>query len=524
MTGAIFHSNHMRRSLQSIAISLALMLMTASALLAQQRGEKFVVDEVLIKVDASERAKDSERKLSDSGARSLEEFASLGWRHIKLPAGMSVNEAIEQYQKLPGVVAVQPNFYYQLLATPNDVDFNSGLLYGMTKIGAPQAWDLSTGSSSVVVANIDTGMRYTHEDLAANIWTNSGEIAGNGVDDDNNGFIDDFYGWDFRYNDSDPIDQNGHGTHTAGTIGAVGNNMLGVVGVNWTVKLMTIKIYSPSGTDTTSAMLITAYQYVLMMKNRGVNIRVTNNSYGGCNEACGYDQATKDAIDALGNANILNVFAAGNSGTNNDTNPFYPASYTSPSILSVGGSNSSDARVYNYGATTVDLAAPAVSIRSTTNTSNSSYGNLSGTSMASPHAAGAAALLSAYNPALSPASLKATLMNTVDVLPAFNGFNRTGGRLNVGRALTDQTVCTFNLSNQAITARTKGGQFTIDITAAQNCDYSVKSNANWIKVLGSNVGSGNGTVSFWVGFNRSISRVGTITIGGQNVTVTQSRN
>jgi subtilisin family serine protease len=148
-------------------------------------------------------------------------------------------------------------------------------MYGLTKIGAPAAWDLSTGSANVVVANIDTGIHYTHQDLAANIWTNPGEVNGNLIDDDSNGFVDDFYGWDFRYNDSDPVDQNGHGTHTSGTIGAVGNNMLGVVGVNWNVRLMAIKIYSPSGTDTTSAMLINAYQYVLLMKNRGVNIRVT---------------------------------------------------------------------------------------------------------------------------------------------------------------------------------------------------------------------------------------------------------
>src|SRR5690606_981292 len=153
---------------------------------------------------------------------------------------------------------------------------------------------------------------------------------GNGADDDNNGFVDDVHGWDFFYNDSDPMDDTtgfgGHGTHTAGTIGAVGNNGLGVVGVNWNVKIMAIKIYSPAGTDSTSAMLINAYNYVRMMKlQRGVNIRVTNNSYGGCNEACGYDQATKDAIDAMGEAGILNVFAAGNNGSNNESVPHYPS-------------------------------------------------------------------------------------------------------------------------------------------------------------------------------------------------------
>jgi subtilisin family serine protease len=507
----------------TLLIAALIISLSATAAMSQGKKDVFVPDEILVKVDSSPSGLRSIKKMTDDGGKVVERFEGLGWQRFKVPSGMSVDEAVRSYQKLDGVVAVQPNFYYYLTLTPNDPDFALSSMYGLTKIGAPAAWDLSTGSANVVVANIDTGIRYTHDDLAANMWTNPGETNGNGIDDDNNGFIDDYYGWDFRFNDSDPLDQNGHGTHTSGTIGAVGNNLLGVVGVNWTVRLMAIKIYSPAATDTTSAMLIAAYQYVLMMKNRGVNIRATNNSYGDCPEACGYDQATKDAIDALGNAGVLNVFAAGNSGTNNDAAPHYPSSYTSPSILAVGGSTSTDTRVYNYGAVSVDLAAPASGIRSTTWTSNSSYGSLSGTSMATPHVTGAAALLAAYNPSLSVASLKATLMNTVDVLPAFAGFNKTGGRLNVGRALQTQTVCNFNLSSVAITARTKGGYYSVDVTAPQNCDYSVKSNVNWIKVSGENFGSGNGTATFRIGVNPTITRVGTLTIAGQTVTVTQSR-
>jgi subtilisin family serine protease len=509
----------------SLLTAFTIVLFSSMFALPQAKSDAYVPDEVLIKVDESASARRSVEGIVSDGAAVLERFSGLGWQRIKIPAGTSVEEAVRQYQKLDGVVHVQPNFYYRLLVTPNDPDFGLSGMYGLTRINAPAAWDLSTGSSNVVVANIDTGIRYTHTDLAANIWTNPGEPATpNGVDDDNNGFIDDYYGWDFRYNDSDPLDQNGHGTHTSGTIGAVGNNMTGVVGVNWNVRIMAIKIYSPAGTDTTSTMLINAYQYVLLMKNRGINIRVTNNSYGGCLEACGYDQATKDAIDALGNAGILNVFAAGNSGTNNDIAPHYPSNYTSPSILAVGGSNASDARAFNYGAVSVDMAAPGIGIRSTTSSSNTSYGNLSGTSMSAPHVSGAAALLSAHNPALSPASLKATLMNTVDVLPQFNGFNRTGGRLNVGNALPNQTVCNFNLSSTSVTARTKGGYYSVNMTAGQNCEYSVKSNANWIRVTSLDVGSGTGNVTFYVRLNPTVSRTGTITIGGQTVTVTQSRN
>jgi subtilisin family serine protease len=297
--------------------------------------------------------------------------------------------------------------------------------------------------------------------------------------------------------------------------------------VNWNVKLMAIKIYSAGGTDSTSAMLVNAYNYVRLMKTRGVNVRVTNNSYADCPEACGYDQATRDALDALGEAGVLNVFAAGNNSNRNiDTQPLYPASYNLPSILAVASSTSTDARssFSNIGPISVDLAAPGSSVYSTYNSSNSSYATLSGTSMATPHVAGAAALLSSFNPNLSAASLKATLMNTVDVLAAWNGLVKTGGRLNVQRALQNQTVCSFNLSQTNLPAPTKGGTFTVNITAASNCDYSVKSSAKWISVTSASPLSGNGAVTFRVSTNQQISRTGTIKIGDQILTVTQSRN
>ena len=510
--------------------AVLLVVLAAITTFAQSKAEKFVHDEVLIKFDSSQAAARSAAKLGDSNARVVETLGDLNWKRVKIPAGMSVEDAISRFQKVDGVVIVQPNYYYHLQVTPNDPQFTSVGMYGLGKISAPTAWDTTTGSSAVVVANIDTGAKYTHEDLAANMWTNPGETNGNMIDDDNNGFVDDYYGWDFFFNDSDPLDQNGHGTHTSGTVGAVGNNMLGVVGVNWTVKIMTIKIYDNDGFGTTAAMLINAYNYVRMMKNRGINIRVTNNSYSGCDEACGYDQATKDALDAMGDAGILNVFAAGNNNANNDTAaaPAYPATYTSPSVLAVASSTSTDSRsgFSSWGLTSVDLAAPGSSILSTVmNASN--YGTLSGTSMAAPHVTGAAALLSAHNPSLSAASLKATLMNTVDVLTTPTNWTlivKSGGRLNVANALQNQTVCTFNLSNTAITAITKGGHYSIDVTAGQNCDYAVKSNVNWIKVSGPDARSGSSTVTVRVGVNPTISRVGTVKIGGQTVTVNQSRS
>jgi len=502
----------------------ALALFVSGQIALAQDGKKlFVEDELLIKYKGGTASNAARSINAQVGASVLEEFPDLGWQRVKLPADLSVNRAISTYKDFADVEEAQPNFYYRLLATPNDPQLGS--LFGMTKISAPAAWDLSTGSAATVVAIIDTGINYNHQDLAANIWTNSGETNNNGIDDDGNGFVDDYYGYDFRYNDSDPLDQNGHGTHTAGTVGAVGNNGIGVVGVNWNVKLMAIKIYSPGGTDTTAAMLINAYNYVRLMKNRGVNIRVTNNSYGGCAEACGYDQATKDALDAMGNAGILNVFAAGNSGQNIETTPFYPASYTSPSILSVASSTNTDARsgFSNFGTTSVDVAAPGSGILSTYNSSNTSYSTLSGTSMASPHGAGAAALLVSHNPNLSVASLKATLMNTVDALTQWDGIVKTGGRLNVDRALRNQTVCAFNLSQNQFTVGVGGESLNVNITAGTNCDYSAISNApDWIVVNTGNPGSGNGTISFSVRPTTGAARSGTINVGGAILTVNQA--
>lgn len=508
---------------KKFACIIVLLLLNIGAF-SQRSVEKYVKDEVLVKFGGS-RTENFMRSLESNGLLPIKDLGNSGWTLVKITDGRSVEQAIASLTKIPQTVAVQPNFYYSLQAIPNDPQWGAAGLYGLPKISAPQAWDITTGSSDVVVANIDTGMRMTHEDLAANVWTNSGEIAANGIDDDNNGFIDDVNGWDFRFDDSNPADEHGHGTHTAGTIGAAGNNLLGVPGVNWNVRIMVIKIYSAAANDTTSAMLINAYNYVRLMRERGVNIRVTNNSYGGCNEACSYDQATKDAIDALGNAGVLNVFAAGNNGQNTEITPFYPGSYNSPSILNVAASNSSDnkAGLSNFGVVSVDLAAPGIGILSTTFSSNSSYGLSSGTSMAAPHVAGAAALLAAHNPTLSAASLKATLMNTVDPLAQWNGIVKTGGRLNAFAALQNQSVCNFTPSQTNINARTKGGYFSFDVSAAANCDYSIDTSANWITVEGPKNRSGTGPVTFYVKINRVISRQGTISFGGTTVTVNQAR-
>ncbi len=490
----------------------------------QRTENKFVEGELLVKFKSEVTSAKALQTNEKFGSQMVEKFSSRGWQRVKLPKGVSIDDALNLYKNAAEVESVQPNFYYKLAVTPNDTEYPN--LYGMEKISAPAAWDLETGSADTIVAVIDTGVKYTHEDLAANMWKNSGEIPNNGVDDDGNGFVDDYYGYDFFFNDSDPLDENGHGTHVAGIIGAVGNNGLGVTGVNWNVRLMAIKIYDADGFGTTSAMLVNAYDYIRLMRERGENIRVTNNSYAGCDEACGYDQATKDALDAMGDAGVLNVFAAGNDNRNVDNFPAYPASYTSPSILSVAASSRSDLRVgfSNYGIKSVDLAAPGFAILSTVYTSEN-YGSKSGTSMSSPHVAGAAALLSSYNPQLSNASLKATLMNSVDILESWNGLVKTGGRLNVAKALKNQTNCNFAFSQNSIRSRTKGGVYTLDINSAQNCDFSVKSNNYWISVLDkADAYSGNAAIKLRVAVSPTVSRTGTITIAGQTLSVTQSKN
>jgi subtilisin family serine protease len=329
-------------------------------------------------------------------------------------------------EKIPGVVSVDEDDVLKADLIPNDPSYSQ--LWGMNKIQAPQAWDTVTGSSQVVVAVIDEGIQINHPDLQGNIWVNPGEIAGNGIDDDNNGYIDDVNGWDFANNDKTVYDggstgsSDTHGSHVAGTIGAVGNNGVGIAGVNWNVKLMSLKFLGATGGSTTDA--IKAVEYATAK-----GAKIISASWGGG----GYNAALETAIS---NFPGLFVAAAGNDGLNNDASPHYPSSYSPANILSVASSTETDgmSSFSNYGATSVDIAAPGSNIYSTL--PYNTYGSYSGTSMATPHVSGAAALLLANDPTLTTAQLKAKLMDTIDPLPAFTGKVVSGGRLNVFKALT----------------------------------------------------------------------------------------
>ena len=315
------------------------------------------------------------------------------------------------------------------VTVPTDPYYNQ--LWGMNSIDAPEAWTITTGSSSVVVAVIDTGVDYTHVDLAANIWINPGEIAGNGIDDDHNGFVDDVYGYDFVNNDGDPMDDNSHGTHVSGTIAAMANNGVGVAGVNWSSSIMALKFLDSNGSGYLSDA-VRAINYATMMRTQyDVNVCVTNNSWGGG----GYSTSMYNAIQASNNAGILFVAAAGNSGSNNDFSSQYPANYSCSNVVSVAAITSSGqlASFSSYGATTVDLAAPGVSIYSTV--PGNRYASYSGTSMATPHVAGVAALAFALTPDASVAEIRDAILGGTEPSAALSGKTVTGGTLNAYNTL-----------------------------------------------------------------------------------------
>ena len=340
----------------------------------------------------------------------------------------------------PLVSYVEPDFVIAPAAIPNDPSFGS--LWGLNNSGqsggvvdadidAPEAWDTTTGSRSVVIAVIDTGVDYTHRDLAANAWRNPGEIAGDGLDNDGNGFADDVFGWDFANRDANPMDDNGHGTHVAGTIGAVGDNGTGVVGVNWQVSIMALKFLTGSGSGSTSGAIGAINYATRMRRDFGVNVVATNNSWGGG----GFSASLRDAIEAGGRAGILFVAAAGNDGTDNDGTPHYPSNYGDDAVISVAATDRSNrlASFSNFGATSVDVAAPGASITSTL--PGNRYGSYSGTSMATPHVAGIVGLMAAANPAATAAEIRTAILSTTTPVAALAGRMTTGGLVNAAAAV-----------------------------------------------------------------------------------------
>jgi subtilisin family serine protease len=351
---------------------------------------------------------------------------------MEVPAGVE-QDYIDNYAASSSVLFAEPSLTKTLYRDPNDDDWDD--LWGMKGEGygsrAQWAWDERTGAGNVVIAVIDSGVQYDHPDLASNIWTNSGEIPGDGIDNDGNGKVDDYYGWDFGENDNDPNDSvskcGSHGTHVAGTVGAVGNNDRGVVGVNWSCKIMALKTGYLSGGDKCRIQNTSfAIDYAVAM-----GAKVSNNSWGSPNFSFGDFYAIEDG-QSIGH---IFVASAGNDATNNDDYPHYPDGYDLDNVISVAAIDSDGdlADFSNYGAESVDIAAPGVDIRSTI--TGSSYGDKNGTSMASPHVAGAVALTYAAYPAPYQQVISRVL-TARNYQSNLDGKVKFAGRLNVHRGLS----------------------------------------------------------------------------------------
>lgn len=399
-----------------------------------------------------EAGKSSLGILENYGAFSAVPFSRTGAVKVSFPAKESTGDLEAVAKKLaarPDVQYVEANTIIRMDARfPNDPEFAQ--LYGLhneggtggiagADINAPEAWEVSTGSQDVLVGVIDTGIDYSHPDIAPNYWTNPGETGvdaegrdkqTNGIDDDGNGYVDDFRGWDFANNDNDPMDDNNHGTHCAGTIGGKGNDGQGVAGVNWDVSLVGIKFLSGGGSGTLEDA-VRAIEY-----GTNIGVQLTSNSWGGG----GYSETMAAAIAEAEARKILFIAAAGNSSANNDRDPHYPSSYAHDNVIAVAATDHNDrmASFSCFGAESVDIGAPGVDILSSV--PGSRYTKYSGTSMATPHVAGAAALVKAAFPELSAAQIKARLLSGADSIPALQGKTSTGGRLNLENALEVDTI------------------------------------------------------------------------------------
>ncbi len=395
--------------------------------------------QILVKFKAGVSETTKNAKHADEGSVKLRVFNSTGIQHVGIASARKVEDAVARYRADPNVQYAEPNYVVTALATPDDPGFS--LLWGLNNSGqtlgtpgaaikAPPAWDITTGSANVVLMVIDTGVDYTHQDLTPNMWINPGEIAGNGIDDDGNGQIDDIHGINVVAGTSNPMDDNGHGTHIAGILGAVGNNSVGITGVNWNVRIIGCKFLDATGNGVLSGA-IACLEYARDLKARGVNIVATNNSWGAL---ASFSQILSDTIAAQGD--ILFVAAAGNSGLDNDTVDFYPADYKLPNLLSIAATDHNDARAVfsHFGRRSVHLGAPGVSIMSTLNFNN--YGNGSGTSMAAPHVVGVAALLKAQDPTRDWRAIKNLILTGGDAIASLNGSTISGRRLNAFGSMT----------------------------------------------------------------------------------------
>ncbi|HLF85097.1 MAG TPA: S8 family peptidase [Blastocatellia bacterium] len=452
----------MKKCLAAFAclILFSLVLVPPASVYSQRRdtAQRYADDRIVVKLKAGAEATSDADLMAEEivrapGARAevLTNRRHDGVRLIHLNTGLSVEDAVRRAKEDPRVEYAEPDYFvYAMDTIPNDPFFNQ--MWGLSDSGcsicdpgqqtpnidAAKAWDITTGSNDIVAVVLDTGVQLEHEDLSANAWVNPREISGNGVDDDGNNFVDDVNGWNFYDGNNqtfNPGTELSHGTHVAGSIGAVGNNGIGVTGVAWHVKLMSLKFLGgPNGKGSTSNAVKGIY-YAIDMRNRGVNVRVINASWGGGNES----QSLRQAIADANSAGILFVCAAGNAGNNIDDDPDFPAAYSidQPNAISVAAltQGGSLASFSNFGHTSVSVAAPGVSIFSTY---PGTYAALNGTSMSTPYVSGIAVLLWSHEPSLTPAEVKQRIVDTSQPLPSLVSMLARSGRASAYDALINQ--------------------------------------------------------------------------------------
>ncbi|RJQ16224.1 MAG: hypothetical protein C4560_09815 [Nitrospiraceae bacterium] len=410
-------------------------------IMTDQNGRQYVDGEVIVKPVSSVDIDKVVKSRTRMGSHVIRKSHNSGIVHVKLSTDLSVKEAVDNYTKSGLVEFAEPNYVYHTDVIPDDTRF--GELWGLNNTGAgsckndadidaPEAWDFVTGSSNFIIMVIDTGMDYTHPDLQANRWVNTIEKNGvAGIDDDGNGYVDDIYGIDTVNHDSNPMDDNGHGTHVSGTIGAIGNNGNGVVGVMWDATIMPCKFLNSGGSGSTSGAIECLDYAVDMKMNHGHDIRLTSNSWGGG----GFSNALQSAINASKQQGMLFIAAAGNDHMDTDITPHYPSSYTVANIISVASTDCNDnlSSFSNWGLTSVDVAAPGSAILSTV--PGGGYATYSGTSMATPHVSGLAGLIWAKHPDWPWKRVRNKILNKVDSLSSLSGKIATGGRINAKKAV-----------------------------------------------------------------------------------------
>jgi thermitase len=413
-----------------------------NAELASDEPNEFAPPEVLVRFKPGVSAETIKRITSGLHDRVEDEIESVpGLEAIDDLDNADAEAVAAAYRGLPEVEYAEPS--YEISADdaglgpvrPRDPRFaeqwalaNDGQNGGTqgADISAMRAWSVTTGTDKVVVAVLDSGVDYTHTDLAANIWVRPASVAP--YEDSDLGTIQDLHGYNAIENNADPMDDNGHGTHCAGIIGAEGGNDIGIAGVNWKIQIMPLKFMNAGGFGTTKDA-VEAINYVIDRKKHGVNVRVISASWGSTQKS----RALDDVIQKAYQEGILFVAASGNSSTNNDRSPHYPSSYTN--VISVAALDRNDqlASFSNYGPKSVQIAAPGKDILSTW--LGNDYEEHSGTSMATPVVAGVAALVVANQPRISVAELRQKILASVDKLDSLKGKVTTGGRINAAKAV-----------------------------------------------------------------------------------------